>query len=138
MRHDPIQLSRWTERLQDCALSGIAVRANCRRESIGSSTFCACRKKSHKKKTSAQSCERSKFTSRSAPGRLVSEHGIRSHRSKIRPRSKLCRGLKKRVHFYKQHSRTMLSNMSRPLRIAFPCAICHVTSSGNARAAFAR
>jgi hypothetical protein len=37
--------------------------------------------------------ERSKFGSRSAPGRLYSEHGIRSHRTKIRPRSKLCRGL---------------------------------------------
>ena len=44
MSHDPIQISLWNQRLQDCALSGISVRAYCRRESIASSTFYAWRK----------------------------------------------------------------------------------------------
>jgi hypothetical protein len=44
MRLDPIQISLWNQRLQDCVASGISVRAYCRRESIASSTFYAWRK----------------------------------------------------------------------------------------------
>ena len=44
MSHDPIQISLWNQRLQDCVASGISVRAYCRRESIASSTFYAWRK----------------------------------------------------------------------------------------------
>jgi hypothetical protein len=44
MSRDPIQISLWNQRLQDCVASGISVRAYCRRESIASSTFYAWRK----------------------------------------------------------------------------------------------